>query len=132
MVWATGFRQVFDWIKLPILGEDGWPVEYRGAVEDQPGLFFCGLSFQFGFGSMVLPGVGRDAEFVARKITDRVKSSTPKQAGRRVSALSSEEEVHGMGVVDDLRQARETFERGDWVHAFEAWSELGHRRPRPR
>jgi len=29
-----------------------------------------------------------------------------------------------MGVVDDLRQARETFERGDWVTAFEAWSEV--------
>jgi len=29
-----------------------------------------------------------------------------------------------MGVVDDLRQARETFERGDWVAAFEAWSQV--------
>jgi DNA-binding CsgD family transcriptional regulator len=29
-----------------------------------------------------------------------------------------------MGVVDDLRQARETFERGDWVSAFGAWSEV--------
>jgi DNA-binding CsgD family transcriptional regulator len=29
-----------------------------------------------------------------------------------------------MGVVDDLRQARETFERGDWVAAFEAWSDV--------
>jgi DNA-binding CsgD family transcriptional regulator len=28
-----------------------------------------------------------------------------------------------MGVVDDLRAARETFERGDWVTAFEAWSD---------
>ena len=29
-----------------------------------------------------------------------------------------------MGVVDDLRQARETFERGDWAHAFQAWSDV--------
>jgi len=29
-----------------------------------------------------------------------------------------------MGVVDDLRQAREIFERGDWIHAFEAWSDV--------
>jgi DNA-binding CsgD family transcriptional regulator len=29
-----------------------------------------------------------------------------------------------MGVVHDLRQARETFERGDWVTAFEAWSDV--------
>lgn len=30
-----------------------------------------------------------------------------------------------MGTVDDLRQARETYERGDWVGAFAAWSEIG-------
>jgi DNA-binding CsgD family transcriptional regulator len=29
-----------------------------------------------------------------------------------------------MGVVDDMRQAREIFERGDWAAAFEAWSDL--------
>lgn len=74
VVWATGFRQAFDWINLPMLGDDGWPVEYRGVVDAVPGLFFCGLSFQFGFSSMVLPGVGRDAEFVARKIANRVRS----------------------------------------------------------
>jgi len=41
-----------------------------------------------------------------------------------VSAVSSEKEVQGMGVVDDLRQAREIFERGDWVSAFEAWADV--------
>ena len=29
-----------------------------------------------------------------------------------------------MGVVEDLLQARETFERGDWLTAFEAWSDV--------
>jgi putative flavoprotein involved in K+ transport len=77
VVWATGFRQAFDWIRVPILGEDGWPVEYRGVVKDTPGLFFCGLAFQFGFGSMVLPGVGRDADFIACKIVDRVRRTAP-------------------------------------------------------
>jgi putative flavoprotein involved in K+ transport len=71
VVWATGFRQVLDWIRLPVIGDDGWPVEYRGVVRDAPGLFFCGLSFQFGFSSMVLPGVGRDAGFVADRIAER-------------------------------------------------------------
>ena len=60
VVWATGFRQTFDWIHLPILGEDGWPREMRGVVDDAPGLFFCGLCFQYAFSSMVLPGVGRE------------------------------------------------------------------------
>lgn len=71
VIWATGYRQAFEWIDLPILGEDGWPREYRGVVADAPGLFFCGLSFQYAFASMVFPGVGRDAEFVARRIAAR-------------------------------------------------------------
>ncbi|BDU05549.1 NAD(P)-binding domain-containing protein [Nocardia cyriacigeorgica] len=73
IVWATGFRQVFDWIDLPIFDADGWPKEYRGVVADAPGLFFCGLSFQYAFSSMVFPGVGRDAEYVARRIAARAE-----------------------------------------------------------
>jgi putative flavoprotein involved in K+ transport len=71
VVWATGFKQVFDWIKVPVVGADGWPREYRGAATDAPGLFFCGLCFQYAFSSMVLPGVGRDAAYVARRIAAR-------------------------------------------------------------
>ncbi len=29
-----------------------------------------------------------------------------------------------MGVIEELRQARETFERGDWVTAFDAWTDI--------
>ena len=71
VVWATGFRPDFSWIEAPITGEDGWPREYRGVVDGMPGLFFCGLSFQFAFGSMVFPGVGRDAAYVASRIRQR-------------------------------------------------------------
>lgn len=71
VVWATGFHQSFDWIDLPVIGEDGWPREYRGVVDSSPGLFFCGLSFQYAFSSMLLPGVGRDADLVARKVSER-------------------------------------------------------------
>jgi putative flavoprotein involved in K+ transport len=71
VVWCTGFRQVFDWIDAPVFGEDGFPQEYRGVVESVPGLFFCGLSFQYAFSSMVFLGVGRDAEYVARRIAAR-------------------------------------------------------------
>src|SRR5215207_4626677 len=79
VVWATGFRQTFDWIKLPITGEDGWPLEMRGVVEEVPGLFFCGLAFQYAFSSMVFPGIGRDADYLARRIGDRVKAMTGRQ-----------------------------------------------------
>ena len=71
IVWATGFRQTFDWIRLPIFGEDGWPEEMRGLVDAAPGLYFCGLAFQYAFSSMVLPGVGRDAAYLAERIDQR-------------------------------------------------------------
>lgn len=77
VIWATGFRQTFGWIRLPVIDEDGWPVEYRGVVKDAPGLYFCGLSFQFGFSSMVLPGVGRDAGYIADRITARTRHPAP-------------------------------------------------------
>src|SRR5215211_3332462 len=75
VVWCTGFRQVFDWIDMPILGADGWPHEMRGVVPEAPGLFFCGLAFQYAFSSTVLPGIGRDAAYVAEQIDARVGTS---------------------------------------------------------
>jgi putative flavoprotein involved in K+ transport len=71
VVWCTGFKQAFDWIKPSVLREDGWPDEMRGVVPSAPGLYFCGLAFQYAFSSMVLPGVGRDAEYLARHIASR-------------------------------------------------------------
>ena len=76
VVWATGFRQVFDWIHLTVLDEHGWPREMRGVVLQVPGLFFCGLSFQYAFSSMLLPGVGRDAAYVADRIAERAERPT--------------------------------------------------------
>jgi putative flavoprotein involved in K+ transport len=79
VIWCTGFRQDFDWIKIPMLDEQGWPDEERGVVTRSPGLYFCGLSFQSGFTSMLIGGAGLDAEYVARHIDTRSGS-----AARRV------------------------------------------------
>ena len=80
VVWCTGFRQVFDWIDLAVFGDDGWPEEMRGVVEAAPGLYFCGLSFQYAFSSMVFPGIGRDADYLARQIVSRSRSAVPAAA----------------------------------------------------
>ncbi len=80
VVWCTGFRQTFDWIDLPILDDRGWPREYRGVADDVPGLYFCGLSFQYAFASMVFPGVGRDAAYVADRIEARARTGAPTAA----------------------------------------------------
>ena len=74
VVWCTGSVPAFGWIDLPIVGDDGWPREYRGVAEDVPGLYFCGLLFQYAVASSVLPGVGRDAAYVAQHITEHTRA----------------------------------------------------------
>ena len=67
VVWCTGFRQTFDWIDLPVVGDDGWPREYRGGVDSAPAsssAVFVPVRLQLDG----LTGVGRDAAYVVKKI----------------------------------------------------------------
>ena len=71
VIWCTGFRLDFGWLGLPIIGDDGYPLEERGIVASAPGLYFVGLPFQRSFASMLIGGVGKDAAYVARHIASR-------------------------------------------------------------
>jgi putative flavoprotein involved in K+ transport len=71
VVWCTGFRTDFGWIDLPVFDDDGKPMHYRGVVDSEPGLCFLGLVFQYALSSDVLPGGGRDAEYIAKHIASR-------------------------------------------------------------
>lgn len=73
IVWATGWKHDYSWIDLPLPMKDGWPVEYRGIVEELPGLYFLGLAFQYAFSSGEMSGVGRDAAYIADRILKRTK-----------------------------------------------------------
>ncbi len=77
VIWCTGFRPDFRWINLPVFGEDGQPVHYRGVVESEPGLYFVGLLFLYALSSDVLPGVGRDAEHIAKRIASDERDGRP-------------------------------------------------------
>lgn len=68
VIWCTGYRSDYSWIDLPIFDPGGEPRHHRGIVEDAPGLYFVGLAFQYALASEVLPGVGRDAEYVAEHL----------------------------------------------------------------
>lgn len=71
IVWATGYGMDFRWIKLPVFDQDGQPIHYRGVVKDEPGLYFIGLLFLYTLSSVLVGGVGRDAEYIARHIAAR-------------------------------------------------------------
>jgi putative flavoprotein involved in K+ transport len=66
IVWATGFRPDYSWIKLPIHDERGYPRHERGAAAGVAGLYFVGLPFQTSLSSSLLGGVGADACFITR------------------------------------------------------------------
>ena len=70
IVWATGYKFDFNWIKLPILDQDGYPIQDRG-VSEYPGLYFLGLNWLYKRRSGILLGVGDDAAHVAEHLADR-------------------------------------------------------------
>jgi putative flavoprotein involved in K+ transport len=69
VVWATGFRPDFGWIDLPIFDNSGYPIHHRGVVDAAPGLYFLGLPFQHSYTSTHIGGVGRDARYIAERLT---------------------------------------------------------------
>lgn len=70
IVWCTGLYADFSWIQLPVL-EDGRPRHRKGIVEEEPGLYFCGLHYLYSMSSVMVHGVGRDANRVAAAIERR-------------------------------------------------------------
>jgi putative flavoprotein involved in K+ transport len=68
VIWATGYKFDFSFIKLPIFDEDGFPVQKRGVTEYQ-GLFFVGLPFLDTAASGLLVGVGENARYIAENMT---------------------------------------------------------------
>jgi putative flavoprotein involved in K+ transport len=80
VIWCTGFRPDYGWIDLPVIGEDGWPREYRGVVESSPGLYFLGIPFLYSFTSMLVIGAGRDAAYVVERVAGRRGKRDPVRA----------------------------------------------------
>jgi putative flavoprotein involved in K+ transport len=76
VIWATGYRPDYSWMKIPVFDLEG-RVRHRRGVTGVPGLYFLGLSWQHTRGSALLGWVKDDAEFIARKIA---ASTTPERA----------------------------------------------------
>jgi putative flavoprotein involved in K+ transport len=87
VVWCTGFHYDFSWIDLPALAGGGEPPHERGVVEAAPGLYFVGLAFQYAAASEVLPGVGRDAAYIARRLASAAASVARAPSGEAALAL---------------------------------------------
>ena len=67
VVWATGHRREYPWLRVPVVGDDGEIVHHRG-VTPVAGLYLLGQRFQHRRSSNFIGGVGADASFVADHI----------------------------------------------------------------
>lgn len=70
IVWATGFRPAYPWIRGCAFDGEGFPVTDRG-VTAAPGLYFVGVHLLHTRKSGLLVGVGEDAAHVVEHLAAR-------------------------------------------------------------
>jgi putative flavoprotein involved in K+ transport len=71
VVWATGFRRSYPWLKVPVLDEHD-EIRHRGGVTPVPGFYVVGMQFLRRRKSAFIDGVGDDAEALAAHIEARL------------------------------------------------------------
>ncbi len=71
IIWCTGFRYNFDWIKFDIFDDKRFPINERGIVQKVPGIYFLGLHFQYTISSSLLGGVKKDAEYIVKHLSNK-------------------------------------------------------------
>jgi putative flavoprotein involved in K+ transport len=90
VVWATGYRPDYTWIRAHVLDAGGRVRHHRG-VTDLPGLYFLGLYWQHTRGSALLGWVKDDAEYIAEQVRALADSrKTPPQPGDQTRPISAE------------------------------------------
>lgn len=67
IIWTTGFKGDFSWIKLPVINEFGNPIHQQG-VTSVPGLFFHGLPWLRKRKSGLIFGAIEDATEIANHV----------------------------------------------------------------
>jgi putative flavoprotein involved in K+ transport len=76
VVWATGYRPWYPWLRVPVLDPDGRLHHHRG-VTPAPGLFAIGLRFQHRRNATFIDGARHDAAYVADRIRDHLSTHAP-------------------------------------------------------
>lgn len=68
VIWCTGFREDYSWLDIPALPADWRKQQHRGIVDAVPGLYLLGNDLLFAAASETLPGVCRDAKYLAKHL----------------------------------------------------------------
>jgi putative flavoprotein involved in K+ transport len=99
VLWATGFRRRYPWLKVPILDDRG-EIQHQCGITSVPGLYVIGLQFLRRRKSAFIDGAGDDAVELADHIAGYLArcGSTDKQqqyyAGGRASPKLSATTSH--------------------------------------
>ena len=67
VIWTSGYRPDYGWVKFPVFDTMGFPVQVDGCTT-VPGLYFMGVHWMRKNKSSILYGVGEDAGVVAGRI----------------------------------------------------------------
>jgi putative flavoprotein involved in K+ transport len=81
VVWATGFRPDYSWLKLPVLDHKGL-IRHDGGVADAPGVYVLGLTFLRRRKSSFIHGAEDDARDLTAHLAahlDRAAARSPVQ-----------------------------------------------------
>ncbi|MFC0187409.1 flavin-containing monooxygenase [Fictibacillus aquaticus] len=75
VIWATGFVQNFDWIRVRGLFDAQGNLQHKRGVTPVEGLYFLGLPWQHRRGSALLLGVGDDAAYLYSQMTAELQQN---------------------------------------------------------
>lgn len=67
VIWATGYRRAYPWLRLPVVDSRGEIIQ-TGGFTPLFGLFVLGMNFQRRRNSSFIDGVGSDAWIIAEQI----------------------------------------------------------------
>jgi putative flavoprotein involved in K+ transport len=71
VVWATGYRPAYPWLRVPAFDRHG-QIAHRRGVTGVPGLYVLGLKFLHRRDSTYVDGARHDARFVAAHVMRRM------------------------------------------------------------
>jgi putative flavoprotein involved in K+ transport len=69
VVWATGFRRDYRWLRVPVLNSAG-EIRQNGGITPEAGLYTLGLPFMRRRNSTFIDGVGADARDLSFHLAD--------------------------------------------------------------
>ena len=67
VIWATGYRRAYPWLRVPVLDGHGEIIHTEGITPER-GLYVLGMNFQRRRNSSFIDGVGHDAQVLAGHI----------------------------------------------------------------